>query len=253
MRKIINNELLCKIREEKIKDYFDFESLECNVALLSSIILSIIVGLCSYFTGCNATANWLIELSNSIAIAIIGLLGVIVSALAIMIGMISHKVAMILQKKNKVMNIERILLSFYFLGISCAFYVLISIFLKFISEIPLDAFLVGNVTVTFFVSYFIVFILFYTVKLIGNGLELFNIVNGLTILNDNNDEIKKLYKEKYISYRLMALEKVVFNIGSEKDFELYKSTIRVLIEKDNLSDSERDIMMLYFQNHFNGE
>ena len=87
-------------------------------------------------------------------------------------------------------------------------------------------------------SYFTVFTVFYAVKLIGNCLELFMIINEMQVLEENDDF---RYKMKYNDYRLMALEKLGLSTTSEETIEAYKKCIYELIIMDETGEVEKNI------------
>lgn len=223
---------------EKYEDLVDFKSIECVVALISTIIFDGIIVVWSCYENCNDIVNAMVTLIDALGIALIGFLGFIVTGLAILTGAISSKIVKRLQVRNKMESLDRILLSFYLVGIVSAFIVLLSLILHFIIALPMDAHLVLVIIVSTIYSYFFVFTVFYAVKLIGNCLELFIIINEMQILEENEDF---RYKMKYNDYRLMALEKLGLSKTSEETVKLYKNCIYELIIMDETSEVEKTI------------
>ena len=111
---------------KKYRDLYDFSSLECRVALISSILLDITFIICACYIGLDNTVGKCIEVLDNIGISLIGFLGFIVTGLAILTGAISSKVVKRFQDGNKMVALERILLSFYLIGIISAFLVIAS-------------------------------------------------------------------------------------------------------------------------------
>ena len=223
---------------KKYKDLVDFKSIECVVALISTIIFDGIIVVWNCYENCNDIVNEMVTLIDALGIALIGFLGFIVTGLAILTGAISSKIVKRLQVRNKMESLDRILLSFYLVGIVSAFIVLLSLVLHFIIALPMDAHLVLVIIVSTIYSYFFVFTVFYAVKLIGNCLELFLIINEMQILEENEDF---RYKMKYNDYRLMALEKLGLSKTSEETVKLYKKCIYELIIMDETSEVEKTI------------
>lgn len=249
LRKVRSKMVDTILEENKYEDLFDFSSLECRTAAGASICLSLGALLASFFIGSNELANHFCDDIFNLSIAIIGLLGVIVSALALLVGLISSKVVSVLKSHKKEKNIERILLSFYLLGLTCAVYIFFSISLKLIIWLPINATVIGNTIIALGLSYFFVFIILYTVKLIGNCLELFTIINELTC--DKEQEVD--YKEKYNSYRINALEKQLLSQGTMEQLNDYKRTINEQIENDTCAETDKDILRKYSRTHFGEE
>ena len=142
--------------------------------------------------------------------------------------------------------LERILLSFYLMGIVCAAVVLVALILHFIVEIPVASIFIINLIGISILSYLIIFILFYSVKLIGNCLELFYIVNDYELL----DEEKTDYKAIYNNYRITAIEKVNLSNTSIEKVNEYKEVVKQLIETDNRSEEEIKVLLEMHKSQF---
>lgn len=247
MRSISDSSYKKLFEMKKYKDLYDFSSLECRVAIVSTILLDIVFIICAYYIGANAMAELCVELLNDIGITLIGFLGFVVSALAILTGSISSKIVKKLKDRNKMLALERIMLSFYLMGLVSAFVVIIDFFLYFIIEIPVNSVFALNVLLLSILSYLIIFIVFYAVKLIGNCLELFYIINEMQLIDDNTVN----YKEKYNNYRITALEKSGLGATSIEKVMEYKDNLKNLIVNDDISDEERQILLLMFKEQFN--
>ena len=164
---------------KKYVDVFDFKTIECKAALFGALALTAI----SYFSALDNTlenVNMLISaLTKDVGVALISFLGFTVSGLAILTGVISKKEVQAVARANKIEVLERILLSFYLLGLVTAV-TIVGLFCCYILGISNAAFLLKHFIVLVFIfSYLVVFILFYAVKLIGNSLEIFFIVNSI--------------------------------------------------------------------------
>ena len=92
--------------------------------------------------------------------ALIGFLGFIVTGLTILTGAISSKVVKHLQDRNKMLPLEKILLSFYLLGLISTFEILFIIFLHFICLLPLPSIKIIDVIILSILTYFTTFIVF---------------------------------------------------------------------------------------------
>lgn len=246
MKKVKDSSYKKLFELEKYKDLYDFSSLECRIAVIGMILLDIVFAVCSFSVGVDETVIKAVSLLDDIGIALIGYIGFTVSALAILTGAISSKVVNIIKTRNKMVVLERILLSFYLMGIVCAAVVLVALILHFIVEIPVASIFIINLIGISILSYLIIFILFYSVKLIGNCLELFYIVNDYELL----DEEKTDYKAIYNNYRITAIEKVNLSNTSIEKVNEYKEVVKQLIETDNRSEEEIKVLLEMHKSQF---
>ena len=245
MKKISDTSYRKLFQMKKYKDLCDFSSLECRTAMIASILLIIINGMCSWQLGIDVTTELTVEFLDSISMALIGFIGFSVSALAILTGSISSKVVKNLMDRKKIDSLERIMLSFYLIGLVSALVIVVDFLLHFIVKIPGKSLIYLNLPILFIVSYLIVFIIFYAVKLTGNCIELFYIVNGMQLVEDKKD-----YKAKYNNYRITALEKVYLGSTSKEKIVEYKSTIKELIMGDDIEKGEREMLLAMLNEHF---
>lgn len=152
---------------------------------------------------------------TGIGFAMIGFLGFVVTGLAILTGAISSKIVKRLQVRKKLDALERILLSFYLLESVCAMAIY---------------------------SYFTFFSIFYAVKLIGNCLELFILINEMEIVESERGRSDNL-ERRYYEYRVMALEKLNLSKVSANELTEYKEIISQLIKGD---DTDKQTKTYYF-------
>lgn len=246
MKNVADSSYKKMIEMDKVKDLYDFSSIECRAAVIGTIILDIIFIICSINVGIDEVAVGCVTLLDNIGIALIGFLGFTVSALAILTGAISSKVVKMLKSRDKMAALERILLSFYLMGMVCAVEIMIAFVLHFLVQIPVHSIFIVNIIIMSGMSYMTIFVIFYSVKLIGNCLELFYIVNSFALLDD--DKIN--YKERYNSYRILALEKIQLSESTIEKVEEYKETLKILIKENSASDAEKEILLKMHREHF---
>lgn len=231
---------------KKYKDLYDFTSLECRVAIVMMVVFDIVFCICSSYIGADVVVGKCVELLDDIGIELIGFLGFVVSALAILTGAISSKVVKRLQDRKKMDALERIMLSFYLMGLVGAFVIIVALILHFLIAIPVKSIFIIDIVLVSLLSYLFVFIIFYAVKLIGNCLELFYIVNRMLLIEESNID----YKAKYNNYRIAALEKIQLSSTSAERVEEYRRTIQELIENDANSIEEQQIYMKMHKEQF---
>lgn len=234
----------------KWKDVVDLSSLECRIALVVAVFFSHIFYYCMKGNDGNLLQDTLEALSKDIALAMIGFLGFTVAGLAILTGIISSKIVHQLLNENKEKVIERILLSFYLLGLVIAIVILglFGIYLLPLSGVCFkQSFLL---ILLFLFTYLFCFIIFYAVKLIGNSLEIFFIISGATIETERDESIKRVssdgVKNVFNSYRITALESVVLSDSLDR-FEKYKETMEKQVRS---SDKNSDLLVTMFEDYF---
>jgi len=250
MKKLKDSSLSKIIKLQKYKDIYDFSSLECRIALFICIILNVIFIYSIKVSNTGTIISYYISYLDNISIALIGFLGFIVTGLAILTGAISSKVVKKLQERNKIQSLEKILLSFYLLGLVSATIIIFSFVLHFLNILDINCIWQINIILLSVISYLIVFSIFYAVKLIGNCLELFYIINNMQILNDSVDKDKMNYKSKYNNYRIIALEKTVLKNTSEQAIHEYANEILKMIGQDTIPKEEHDLYLKMFLEQF---
>lgn len=216
---------------KKYKDLFDKNTLEFKASIISAILLGGMIYL--FFPRIsNENLNILLEsLTKDIAIGLIGFLGFTVAGLAILTGIVSKKFVDTVVYKEKLINLEKILLSFYFLGIIIGFSIVAHIICYMLSLCTLPCYRSVITIIIAVFSFLDVFIIFYSVKLVGNCLDIFFLVNKSDLQNDLEEDRERIQYTLYL-YRLRALETVCLKkLGSEA-FEEFKQTIEKQIKED---------------------
>ena len=205
---------------KKYQDFWDFKSFECLCSLLGAIITTVLFFLMLKKNDIGEVIDLWGEIAESIATELIGYLGFTVAGLAILTGIISQKILSKISRKRKNENLEKILLSFHFLGIIIAIEMLFLFWVFFLTTTNLRLFIPVAIILCFILTYTFCFILFYSVRLIGCCLEIFFIVNGA------EDEVDEKYLfEIYSSYRVTALERILLSKQGPEDLEKYKKII----------------------------
>lgn len=242
---MIKDSSLKKIKKyKKYEDLYDKNSLECKSAIFGATILCIIMYNLPNIMDIDNINKVFDVLTKDIAMALIGLLGFTVSGLAILTGVISKKEVDRISEANKIDKLESILISFYLLGLTIAFAIVghIVIFIFSLSNLKYDMRVV--MLLTFIFSYLDIFIIFYAVKLIGNCLEIFFIVNEVT--EKEQHDMKKI-KNIYNSYRLTALETVLLKKVNMEELNSYMNVIK---EQINENEKYSDELEKMYKEHF---
>lgn len=234
------------IEYKKYRDIYKVNSIEVLVSVISALVFTSILFFIINNSNYEDINNLIRALTKDVAISLIGLLGFIVAALAILTSAISKKVINIIQKKNKLDIIKRILLSFYLLGLIIGITIIIEFLLYIISFLSININITLFLVVTFIMTYLVVFILFYSIALIGNCVQIFSIIN---ISNNSNINLSQEDRILFDSFRISALEKVLFisdNLNNEQKINEYKETMIVLINSvENIE--QRKILTEYMK------
>ncbi|MBU3214801.1 hypothetical protein LL033_08255 [Clostridium estertheticum] len=234
------------VRFKKYKDVYNFNSIEGIVALISSIIITIVITIIISQTSIDNVNTIIRSLTKDIGIAMIGLLGFVVTGLAILTSSISNKIMNIVMKRNKLEIIERILLSFYLLSFIIASVVTLSLFSYMITFLNISINFIFVAFLTFILSYLIIFSFFYSVALVGNCIQIFKIINLIDESYDNN--LSPEEKNLYNSFRITALEQSFFSnnkLSQVQKIHEYKKVICVLIDEECKDELQKQRMKGY--------
>lgn len=181
-----------KKKPEDIEDYFSTETTrfmyllkttgkwkeiynqkECQVAAIFSVVIT---G-CLVFVYYESEFSQYIELlKNMLQIAIettVGMLGFIISGLAIFTGTITTRLAENINSDKKINSLISILFSFYFIGMimGCSFVLYLIVYTFFTTNYGFHVWILVSTSVI--CSYLYLFCIFYSISLLGTCLRLF--------------------------------------------------------------------------------
>lgn len=188
------------------------------------------------------------QLIKDVGVALIGFLGFIVTGLAILTGSISSKVINFFKNKKVYDEMESILLSFYFLGLITGIIIFLILGLYVFSQIKIRGSIVVSILATLIISYGIVYIIFYSIGLIGNCISIFEIISDV---ESRLDQEENNYKKMYDSYRIIALEFLILTGSNDDRVYTYEEKMRELILKDmKTSDIQKKKLLEMKETHF---
>jgi hypothetical protein len=176
----------------------------------------------------------------SAAMGLIGLLGFIISGLAIISGTVGNKVTHQLIKHNKYESLLSILFSFYYIGRIIGMMIALLLLTYFLINIPLPFNLCLYLILCFFLCYGLLFTIFFSVSLLGTCINIFQL-SYLYSSEDTHQKINSDYIEKYfIDARIDTLTSLFvnkINISKEEfQGELLKS-----IERDCPPEYKKEV------------
>lgn len=172
-------------QSKKWKELFSINSLETVCSFIISFVICIVISIVFKTSNIDDINNLIRTLTKDIALALLGLLGFLVTALAILLSGINSDVMNIITQRKKDNRLNNIFLSFYFEGLLIVFCVIFLIILYIISFINLPLNKLISLFLIWIFSYIVCFILFYSVGLLGNCITIFRIINNYSYKPSN--------------------------------------------------------------------
>lgn len=234
---------------KKYKDLYDKNSIEGVVSKYGAVLFTLIICILINKVDIEDTNTIIRSLTKDIAISLIGLLGFVVTGLAILTSAISNKLMNILYQKGKVEHIKKILLSFYLLSISIGICIVLNLLLYVISFFYIDINIYLFILVTLVCSYLLIFIIFYSIALVGNCVQIFTIINMPII---EKDDLSKEEKAIFESLRITTIEKILLlidDLDSKQRLEMYRTTMIELIDGKFQDEIKRARIKKYLYEH----
>lgn len=192
----------------KWHDYLNFKSFEIKMSLITVLAILVLFYTLNIYDNFNAFLLPLQNLTLYIFQALIGMLGIILAGLAIIVGLLNKETIHSIEKHNDKLSLQKTLISFEFLSFNIGIGIFIFVIIHLILYSKQS--LINTILFYFIlaiVTYFLAFIMFYTISLIGNCIRVFYINN---IYNDIATKEKNIYEaanEVRIDYLLYALQK----------------------------------------------
>ncbi|MGP4078541.1 hypothetical protein ACTWQL_01395 [Pseudalkalibacillus sp. R45] len=183
---------LTKSMREKgeLEPILNFKEFEVYFSLICSLISTIVI---YFFVNTNLDSNitFIVTTTQNILLytiaGLIGMLGFIVSGLAIVSGTTSSKVIEIMINKEKFNYLLSVLFSFFYIGLIIGVLIFVNIILYFIIGINAKFSFPIYILLVFIMSYGVFFTLFYIVSLLGTCINIF-ILNYIYSKEDKNGE-----------------------------------------------------------------
>lgn len=206
----INDQIFKEFKKsKKWKEIFDFKSLEANVALISALLSILLFNLILNTATIDDINTISRTLTKDVGIAILGLLGFLITGLAILLSSITPTVVSNIKKVNRDNTLNTIFLGFYFEGLLIGFTILLLITTYLITYINWS---INNnlfLLFSFILVYLVIFILFYSISLIGNCISIFRIVNTFNDFNISANSLSNKDKSLFNQIKLIVLEQIL--------------------------------------------
>ncbi len=182
MKKFTDSSIEKIVQLKKYQCLYELSSLEVRISLIGTLIFAILFPMvCEFGKNINNLKN-IVSLYDNIGIAFIGYLGVIMAGLAMLISLISNKLYCYLKRNKAIKHIENLLYGYYMLVLLGAIQSICSFIIHCIGllNVPISSVVfIIDWLVAVVLFYLLTFTIFYTVKQIGVGLQLFDILNTL--------------------------------------------------------------------------
>ena len=178
------------MREEKeLEPIINYKEFEVYFSIICSLILTTVIFL-FVKTNIDSNMNYIVTTTQNMLLytiaGLIGMIGFIVSGLAIVSGTTSSKVIGIMIEKRKFNYLLTVLFSFFYIGLIIGILIVLSITLYFIMGINVNFSFSIYIIIVFLMAYGVFFTLFYTVSLLGTCINIF-IINYLYSKEDQNE------------------------------------------------------------------
>ena len=231
-------------KHNKWNDYYNFKSFECKMALITMIVTLIKFKVLNIYSNFN---TYLLSLQNMTIYtfqALMGMLGIILAGLAIIVGVLNKESIKSIEKHNGKGSIQGALISFEFLafniGIGIFAFLLLNLVLYSDKDLISFSFFYFIVAM---VSYFLAFIIFYTISLIGNCIRVFYIND---IYSDISAKERSTYEEANevrIDYLLSTLQKQM-NLSPEEILEDLDKLV------DSINSPNKEAVKKYLKDYY---
>ena len=202
-------------KKNRVIDLINIKEWEIKWAIITTVVLGLVFIYIDFYKDFNIYENCVRDLLMCTLGALIGLLGFSLSGIAIIVSLFSAKEKNLINRINGKDKIVDILTSYSFLakniGIQC--FVLITIYFLISSSRPLINGIVFYVCVALEI-YHIAFIIYYTIALVKNCIELYRIKGVYSGIENVEKSIHDKVNEVKIDYIFSTL---INNYGCSKD------------------------------------
>lgn len=156
---------------EKWKEIYN-QSESIIALVVSLIIIGILIFLYKSISA-DDIGNLIREIVNIGLNSLVGLLGFIISGIAIFTGTITNKLVKNINSENKALSLIGILFSFYYIGVVIGITVTLYIIMYLFTYSYIQVDVVKICSIGMVLAYFYFYSLFYSISLIGTCLKLF--------------------------------------------------------------------------------
>ena len=231
------------LEKKKYKDFYNFKAWECKV----SIIITIIIFLLLINTPVDIVTNFsnYIETLKNIVIYIasglLAMIGVIMAGIALILSLLSKKFRQSIKGIGNTDPSKDIMLSFEFLVINLAFGSILFFLLYFMLSVDINIGIWPFYITLFLFIYYFNFLIFYTIALIENTIDLY-------FIKDLYEEIDLQDKSLYDKVNEIRIDYLLKNSNVTSKEELLESLESIV---DEMNIQNKDEIKKYFRNYYN--
>lgn len=209
---------------------FNIKKFEVYISLIISIVISSILVL---VMKTNNDVEYIISNTRNIlvntAFGLLGVLGFIISGLAIISGTIGTKVTQQLIAKSKFEALLSILFSFYYIGLILGILISLIVVAYFLLLVQLPLHKVFFAVFGFVISYGLFFSIFYCFSLLGTCINIF--VINYKYSREEQDLGETSFNKQFFDARIDAILLILLKNGLTDQNDFIKTLIE-LIERD---------------------
>lgn len=234
------------IKYNKIKNLINIKSFEVIMSIVGTVILLILLNYLNIYKEFYIYQEFIISFIKGSIFAFIGLIGFLISALSITVGMINKNVReeiIKLELREIVENdsIELIVYDFIFLGILISIEILIYVILLFLLVSNFELVRVSIfILLTILTSYLFLFTIFSSVSILEECYQIFLISINAEKNNKKRKELEELYKAVKQKY-----ESEYGNHFENKDEDIKSNLIAFIVYIENIT-TNKTIKNLYY-------
>lgn len=201
---------------------FDIRKFEVYFSLICSLLVATTVIVFALTNIADNKIEYIVAITQDILLnstfGLLGLLGFIISGLAIISGTIGYKVTNQIIQQKKFQSLLSILFSFFYIGRFIAITIVLCILLYFIlgMSIQFNIYLYG--VMSLLLSYCLFFSIFFSVSLLGTCLNIF-VLNFMYSRDEKTNDGPKDIDTIFIDTRINAITAIMnrkFNVGKEE-------------------------------------
>lgn len=238
------------MRKNKYLDYINIHNREVIISIILTVILlyiAIRVDIFNNFTSVRAAFQ---NISIYIASGLLAMIGIILTGLALMLGLLDRKLLKEISSLNKDM-VNDLMLCFKFLIVNLGFSSILFFFIHFmlfvdnyVSKIPFYS-IVG------LLIYYFVFLVFYTIDLIASSIDLYLIKN----ITDETDKMEFNNIQNNFSYYIdkIKLEYLMRHHNAESHKTFFKNIDEVIDDIKDIDEVAKAKLKKIFRDVYNNK
>lgn len=231
------------LKNKKYKDYYNFNNSECKISIIISIIV-IIIALnpqIDLFENFSIYKAGLQNITIYIASGLLAMIGVILAGIALLLGLLDDEFKKSIKDVVPGEPVKEIMLSFEFLAINLGFASLIFFVIHFFLYVNIYIDKIIFYILIFISVYYFTFLVFYTIALISNSIELY-------LVKDIYKEISNNEKSMYDKANEVRIDYILLKILKQEERECLLQELEEIV--DEMGIDEKESIKKYFKDYY---